>query len=140
MKKWTFLLALLIIACASGGKDDSPVTVRIANVNVIGDLRFAGPISTRFRVEVTNPSSEPVTLRKVEIHTAGPVAFSIRVTTPFTRVVGAGETIEVELNGTGTSAGGRLADQEPVTLRGTADFDSAHGAFVKLFGDTVALR
>ena len=135
-----FLLALLAVACASSAKDDSPVTVSIANVNVIGDLRFAGPISTRFRVEITNPTNEPVTLRKLEIHTASPVAFSVRVMTPFTHVVGAGETIEVELNGTGTSAGGRLADEEPVTLRGTADFDSPHGAFVKLFGETVHLQ
>jgi len=140
VKKCTFVLALLIAACASGAKDDSPVTVRISGVNVIGDLRFAGPVSTRFRVEVTNPTNEPVTLRKVEIHTASPVAFSIRVTTPFTRVVGAGETIEVELNGTGTSAGGKLADEEAVTLRGTADFDSPHGAFYKLFGETVHLQ
>jgi hypothetical protein len=140
VKKWFSMFALLIVACASGAKDDSPVTVRISGVNVIGDLRFAGPISTRFRVEVTNPTNEPVTLRKIEIHTAQAVTFSVRMTTPFTRVIGGGQTVEVELNATGTSSGGKLADEEQVTLRGTAYFDSPHGAFVKMFGDFVRLQ
>ena len=125
------LAFLLLVACASGPHDESPVTANIVDTNITSDIRFAGPVAIRFRVEVTNPTNETVTLRKVEIHTAASGAFSARATTSFDREVAPGQTITVELHGTGSSTGGRLAAEEQVTFRGTAYFDSPHGAFVK---------
>ena len=133
-------LALLAAACASGVDDSSPVAVRIVDVNLTSDIRFAGPVATRFRIEVTNPTNEAITLRTLEIHTASPIAYAVRVTNSYDRAVGPGQTIALELHANGTSTGGKLAEDEPVTFRGTATFDSPHGTFVKLFQDVMRVQ
>src|ERR1051326_6522750 len=69
---------LLLTACASSSTPDSPITARITDINPTSDIRFAGPVAIRFRVEVTNPTEESVTLRKVEIPTSASTAFPVR--------------------------------------------------------------
>ena len=136
-----FAALILLAACASApANDSSPVTARIVDTNITSDIRFAGPVAIRFRVEVTNPTQETVTLRKIEIHTAVTGAFGVNVATPFTREIAPGQGVVFELHGTGQSAGGHFAPDEPVTFRGTAYFDSPHGAFVKTFQDELRVQ
>lgn len=137
-----FAALILLAACASApATDSSPaVTARIVDTNITSDLRFAGPVAIRFRVEVANPTNEAVTLRKIEIHTAATGTFGVRTTVPFTREIAPGQGIVVELHGTGQTAGGHLAADEQVTFRGTAYFDSPHGAFMKTIQDTLRIQ
>jgi len=131
------LLLILACACSSTPSDSSPVVVRIADVHLIGDIRFAGPMAAQLVVEVMNPTSDTITLRHVEIRTVASGYFTVHASTSFGRAIKPGETASVELRATGTSAGGRLANDEPITLRGTATFDSPKGAFTKLFQDVL---
>ena len=130
---------LVLLSCASSSTPDSPITARIIDINPTSDIRFAGPVAIRFRVEITNPTNESVALRKVEIHTSASTAFAVRVTANYDRTVAPGQAIEVELHATGTAAGGRLAHDEPLTFRATAYFDSPKGPFVKMFSETARL-
>jgi hypothetical protein len=139
MKRLAMLL-ILACACASSTSDSSPVDVRIADVHLSGDIRYAGPMAVQFVVEVTNPTSSTVTLRHVEIRTVASGNFAVRASTSFDRAIKPGETASVELHANGTSAGGRLASDEPITLRGTATFDSPKGAFTKLFQDVLQVQ
>jgi hypothetical protein len=139
MKRLAMLL-ILACACASSTSDSSPVDVRIADVHLSGDIRYAGPMAVQFVVEVTNPTNETVTLRHVEIRTVASGNFTVRASTSFDRAIKPGETASVELHANGTSAGGRLASDEPITLRGTATFDSPKGAFTKLFQDVLQVQ
>ena len=131
MRRIVLFAFFLLVACASA--TDSAVSVRIVDTNITSDIRYVTAVAIRFHVEVTNPTSETTRLRKIEIHTPAAGAFSVRVENSYDREVAPGQTIAIEINGTGASTGGRFAPDEPVTFRGTAYFDSQHGAFVKMF-------
>ena len=120
--------------------DSSPVAVRLADAHLSGDIRYAGPMAAQFVVEVTNPTNDTITLRHVEIRTVATGNFAVRASTSFDHAIKPGETASVELHANGTSAGGRLASDEPITLRGTATFDSPKGAFTKLFQDVLQVQ
>jgi hypothetical protein len=134
------VVALLAVACASGTDTSSPVNARISGVHINGDMRFAGPVAVEFTVEVTNPTTETVMLRKVEIRTAAAGAFSMHVSMPYDRAVKSGETITVDIHADGTSAGGRFAADEPVTFRGNAYFDAPKGTFTKVFQEVLRVQ
>ena len=125
--KWTLVVALLIVACASGAKDDSPVTVRISDVNVIGDLRFAGPISTRFRVEVTNPTSEPVTLKHISLSTPdGPFQLEQR-TRAYNDVIAPGGSKQVDYWARAQVRDANLGAATPSLVRAIIQFEGSQG-------------
>jgi len=140
VKRLAALVAVLFLAACASSSADSPVEVRIADTNITSDIRYAGPVAIRFHVEVMNPTNENLKLRKIEIHSAANGAFSVKVTNNYDRDVAPAQTIALELNATGNSTGGRLAPDEPITFRGTAFFDSPHGAFVKLFSDVSRIQ
>jgi len=130
---------LLLAACAGSGVGEA-VNVRIANTHLNGDIRFAGPVAAEFVVEVTNPTSDTVVLRKVEIRTAATGAFGIRASMQYDLPVKPGESISVDIHADGNSAGGRFAADEPVVFRGNANFDSPKGAFTKVFQDVLRVQ
>jgi len=152
MKRAVLLLfAASLFACASGGdgrggnaqtSGDRPnVQVHVASTNLTSDLRFAGPVGIRFAIEIANPSTEVVTLRKIEIHTVASGALTMRSTSlPFNEEIAPGQTETVEVNGDATSAGGHFASEEPVSFRGTAYFDSPKGAISKVFQDVLRVQ
>jgi len=128
MRHTIALFAIIITFTAFGAfakSSSPPVSVRIAPLDTTSDsFYFRGPIGLRYGVEVSNPSNEPVTLRRLDLHSFGGGAYALRAnSTP--------------ISTWGRARGGFINSGEPVILQGTAYFDSPKGPFVKLFQENV---
>ncbi len=133
---------LLLAACASGSKDEGPpIGIDLALTTPSNVLYFPGPVNLAFQVTLTNPTDEPVTLRRLDLRTLG--NYSV-----FLRASGAPMNLQVKPHGTttlpmaawGASRGGMLAEDEPMQIQATAYFDGPKGAFVKLVNTVLSAR
>ncbi len=129
MKHALVLLALVAaLGCASSQQDSGPsVTVRIAPLDTNNDMfYFRGPIGLRYAVEVTNPTDQTITLRRLDLRTpAGGGAYVLRAdSTPMNVKVAPKANATFSISTWGQSRGGYLYSGEPVVIQGTAYFDS----------------
>lgn len=139
MRSKVFLsLSILLLAAAcgsSGNRPDAPaVTVQLTPVNQSSDIfYFPGPISLQYQVSIANPSDEPLTLRRMDLHTEGSGAYFLRTSsTPMDVTVRPRSTATFGISAWGRSPGGYLRSTEPVTLRTTSYFGSPKGDFVRI--------
>lgn len=143
MKHAFAALAVLFLAAGCASQQDSgpAVTVRIAAVDTASDLfYFPGPISLRFAVAVSNPTNEPITLRRLDIRSVGSGAYALRAnSTPMNVKIAPNTSATFSISTWGRSRGGYLNSTEPVVLQGTAYFDrpGPGGTFVKIFQQNV---
>jgi hypothetical protein len=134
--------AVLLIALsglASSSSDTPNINVHLQQVSMPADtFFFRGPINVQYQLSVSNPTSEPVKLRRLELSTIGPGAYFLRTgATPITRTIPANGTTTITLSAWGRASGGDLRSEEPVTVRGVAYFDVPHGhGFVRQFVET----
>lgn len=130
------VLSILFVACGTTASrsDAPPVAVQITPLNQNADIfYFRGPVNLQFRVTVTNPTDEPLTLRRLDMRTEGPGAYVLRANgTPMRVTIAPKSTASVTVSVWGRSLGGYLRQNEPVTLQTSAFFDSPRGSFVKL--------
>jgi len=135
---------VLLSACASSSQSSGPnVTLHLTAVNSPPDIfYFAGPISLQYQLSVTNPTSEPLTLTRLELRTMGPGAYSIRTqASPMNLKISPNATVTYTISVWGYARGGYLAAEEPVTLQGTAFFrGTSSGSFVRIFNETILPR
>ena len=104
-------------------------------------LYFAGPVNLQFEVTLTNPTDQPVTLRRLDLRTVGGFSFVMRATgTPFHLQVKPHGSTSATMAAWGNSRGGMLAEDEPINLQGTAYFDGPKGSFVKIFNTVLSPR
>jgi hypothetical protein len=136
------VLALFLAAACSSFSDGAHAKLIEPNIEVrqlVGPAQLAypeGPIEVQYQFIVQNNSSEPLTLRRVKLSTSNPMggAYSIRPRdysmnqTIAPNTVG---TINVWVRAYGWGRGMREA--EPVTLKGTAYFDTPVGYLTKFF-------
>jgi hypothetical protein len=95
-------------------------------------------VNIQYRLSVTNPTSEPVTLRSLQLQTIGPGAYSLRATsTPMKMQLGPNETKSMTISVWGRAHGGFLTSGAPVTIHGTGYFNAPSGAFVKMFNENI---
>jgi hypothetical protein len=140
----TIAAAVLLLAlggCASSASDSSGpnLGIHLEQASGVPDMfYFRGPINLQYRLTVANPTATPVTLRRLDLRTIGPGAYSIRTgSTPITQTIAPNGTTSVVLSAWGRATGGYLSSEEPVTLRGVAYFDTPdHHAFVRQFVET----
>lgn len=95
---------------------------------------YRGSIWIHYLVEIQNPSSESITLMRIEMRTTSPGAY--RITNPstvFNRVIPPGSVEPIEFSVRGYAEGGEGARTIPVTVRVTAQFQSETGPFQKVF-------
>ena len=143
MKRAVSALAVgfLLAACASSSQSGGPnVTVQLAQVNAVSNVfYFRGPINLQYQVAITNPTSQPLTLTRLDLQTIGPGAYSLRANgTPMNLKVAPNATSTYTISVWGFSQGGYLASTTPVTIRGTAYFQGASGSFVRLFNENIS--
>jgi len=141
MKRATLLaLAVCLAACASSQPSKGPnVTVELAQLTSANDVFYMrGPVSIQYQLAITNPTSQPLTLTRLDLQTLGPGAYSLRANgTPMNLTVAPNSTSDYTISVWGYSNGGYLTSSEPVTLRGTAYFKGASGAFMKVFNENL---
>jgi len=135
-------ITILLAACASTPQNGGPpVTVQIQQANAVNNVfYYRGPVNVQYRVAVTNPTSEPLTLTRLDLQTIGPGAYSVRANgTPMNLRIAPNSTTVYTVSVWGYARGGYLASTEPVTLRGTAYLRGANsGSFVKMFSENIS--
>ena len=135
MRGAAFAVALLA-ACASA-PDSSPVTLHIEQLTPAAEFRFAGPVTVQFRITASNPTSERVTLSRIELRTVGPGAYVLREPSiPLKMTVPPSSSAAVTIAARGEALGGHSTSVEPVTVRATAYFDGPRGPFTQLLNRT----
>lgn len=137
--KYAIATLLFLTACASSNQQDSTpkLDLQLAQVGSSAGSNlyyFAGPVNVQFQLAITNPTNETFTLRRLELRTISPGAYSLRTpTSPISAIVTPGKTTVVNLSAWGRTSGSYLHAEEPVTIQGMAYFDGPHGRFVKVF-------
>jgi hypothetical protein len=134
-----FFIGLLGFASRSSGADAPKLDIQLKQVSMPSDVfYFRGPVNIQYQLTVTNPTNEPVTLRRIDLSTIGPGAYSLHTgATPITRTIPPNSTATINLSAWGHASGGFIRSSEPVTLRGLAYFDSpGHKSFIKQFTET----
>ena len=143
MRHTIALFAIIVFtafgAYASQKGSSPPVSVHIAPLDTTSDLfYFRGPIGLRYGVEVSNPSNETITLRRLDLHSFGGGAYALRAnSTPMKVQIPPGGAKTFSISTWGRARGGFINSGEPVILQGTAYFDGPKGPFVKLFQENV---
>ena len=133
---------LLLAGCASSSQSSGPdVAVHLQQVSGPPDVYyFAGPVNIQYRVSITNPTSDPLTLTRLDLQTFGPGAYSLRTeATPMNLKVPQNSAASYLISVWGRARGGFLNSTEPVTIRGTAYFrdEVTKKPFVRLFTENV---
>lgn len=140
--KQTAVLTLFLAAACSSFSNGPRATLIEPNIEVrqlVGPAQLGypeGPIEVQYQFIVQNNSSEPLTLRRMKLSTSNPMggAYSIRPRdysmnrTIAPNTVG---TIDLWVRAYGWGQGMREA--EPVTLKGTAYFETPVGYLNKFF-------
>lgn len=133
----------LLAACSSNpASEGPPIGLELAIVNTPTNvLYFAGPVNLQFQVTLSNPTDQPVTLRRLDLRTTGSGSFFMRATgTPFHVEVKPHASTTVTMSAWGNSRGGYLAADEPLTLQATAYFDSPKGPFIRMLNTIASVR
>jgi hypothetical protein len=138
-------VGLLLVACGSSNLSSNSgpnVTVHLAQVNMAPDIfYFSGPVNVQYQLSITNPTSEPLTLSRLDLETTGPGAYSLRSqATPMNLKVPPNSTATYTISVWGRTRGGYLTADEPVTLRGTAYFKGTSGSFARIFTENIFPR
>jgi hypothetical protein len=141
MKLRILAVALVLFASTAIGyaKSSPNVSVNLQQLTSTNDtFYFRGPVSIQYRLEVRNPTSQPVTLRSLRLESIGPGAYTIHSgNTPLKLQLGPNESRAVTISAWGRARGGFMSAEEPVTIQGTAYFNSPSGSFVKLFNENI---
>ena len=142
MKSASICLALLLAGgCASSSSQAqdqlaNKIHVQLGQVTNLGSnlQYFAGPVNIQYQLAVQNNTSVPVTLRRLQLRTISAGAYALRTpTSVITANVPVGQTSVVNVSAWGRTSGNELRTEEPVSIQGTAYFDSPQGSFVKIF-------
>jgi hypothetical protein len=134
-----FTVAILALATfASAGDKAKLIEPELAIVQTGGLPGYAntgGPLTVEYEIHVYNPSSEAITLTRVNLQSISPVtSYSLRnESRPFDVTIAPGTTEVVTYRALVNTRGGMIGSQTPVNLKGVAYFDSEAGAFVKAF-------
>jgi len=125
---------LLLAACASSSKEEGPpVSLELALTTPSNVLYFPGPVNLQFAVTLTNPTDQPVTLRRLDLRTVGNYSVFLRANgAPMHVEVKPHASATIAIAAWGASRGGMLAQDEPMQMQATAYFDGPKGPFVKL--------
>ena len=138
------LAAVAILAACSTNQQSSGPAVQVA-LEPIGStpdtFYFAGPISLQYQLAVSNPTNQPLTLRRLDLATQGSGAYFLRTSGTLNLRVPANSTAGTNIYAWGRSRGGYLSSGEPVMMRGTALFEDAAGhTFAKVFMQNLSVR
>jgi hypothetical protein len=135
-------LGLLIIGCSSSPKRGGLIRPEIDIEQVVGpgDVGYPrGVIEVQFAMRISNRSEQPVTLRRIEIQSVGGGGYTLRHETQvFNKTVEPNHFETVKFWVRALSQGDTPAANEPVTIRGVAQFDSPGGQMQQFFLKNIA--
>lgn len=134
---------LLAAACSSSSASSGPraqlIEPDLGIRQLVGpaELGFPqGPMEVKYQFVVKNNSSEPLTLRRVQVATSNPAggAYTVRQRDYYlNQTIAANTTGAVEVWVRAYGWGRSMREAEPVTLKGVAYFDTPVGYLNKVF-------
>ena len=134
MRSIVIVIGLSLAACSSGVDVLKPEIqmVQLYAPTDIGYARGQNTTMAEYGFQITNRSTEPLTLRRIKIETVGGGGYALRPEDrAYDRRIGAGEvgqaTIQARAYFNTTGAG--TASNEPVLVRATLYFESPQGSF-----------
>ena len=138
------LLAVVVVAvdlagCSSSNHGNAKVIqpeITIEQLVGPAELNYpSGPIEVQFRVQVANKSGETITLKRIQLRSSsGGGAYQLRPDFyTFTQPVAPDRFESVTFWAKAYAYGRTLRENEPVTIRGIAYFDSPVGSFQQIF-------
>jgi hypothetical protein len=130
----SLLFAIALVSCSSSSTPKANIIQpEIDLVQVVGpaELNYPnGGADLRFDVEIANRSGEPITLKRVELASMGPGAYTLRRDFKiFNETIAPGRTATVTVWAKALLRGSTISEQEPVRVRGVLHFDSPAGPF-----------
>jgi hypothetical protein len=138
--RYRSLLVLLTILAASCGSTQTsssapPLQLKLAQTGGSTDMYyFRGAVPVQFALQISNPTNQSYTLRRLNLQTIGPGAYSLRTgDSPINFTVPANGTVTVPLSTWARSSGSFLRSTEPVDIRGIAYFEGPSGSFIRQF-------
>ena len=144
MKHLHFLIVATAVfaSCASSGQTGSKAKIPEPGIGIdqaVGPAQLGypyGPIEVKYELGVQNNASETITLIRVDIQSVNPSggAYSLRHNFyNFRQAIPPNSIGVVTFWAKAFSWGRGLRENEPVTVRGVAYFESASGTFQKVF-------
>ncbi|HEX7419452.1 MAG TPA: hypothetical protein VF505_06175 [Thermoanaerobaculia bacterium] len=144
MKHIAFCALLLAIAActSSSASHNGPVTplpsVEIVQIYGPADVNYSRGMSfvdAQFSLEITNPSTDPITLKHVTLESVGGSSIRMRrEDRAFNNEIPPGQTGQAVVNARvyfqSDSSGSPT--REPITMRATLSFDSPKGKFNRI--------
>ena len=154
MRKTLIALSLVLVgACASGGGTNATSNNKTAanatspapevQIMQVGGVPPAarhvrGGVSVQYAVEVSNPSSEAITLKRINVQSVSEGAYNVRHSQPFDKLIPASERHVVEFFAPAYASGNSVVGANgPVTLRVIAEFDGPRGGFQEVVTQVV---
>jgi hypothetical protein len=139
-----FLAALIFASCASSQNAGTVTKAKLPEPEIgleqaVGpaELNYPyGPIEVQYRLAVENRAAQPITLIRVDVGTLNPAGgayslrrnfYNFRETIP----PNSGKVVSFWAHAFGWGRG--IRENEPVTIRGIAYFESPSGTFQKVF-------
>ena len=135
-------LGSLIAACSSAPKGPAMVRPEIEIDQVVGpgDEGYPrGVIEVQFAMKISNRSTQPVTLRRIEIQSLGGGGYILRhETQTFHTTVEPNHFDTIKFWVRALAKGDTAAANEPVTIRGVAQFDTPSGSTQQFFHKNIS--
>jgi hypothetical protein len=128
------LFAVLFPSCSSANQQDGPpLTINVRHVGGMPPMRAGVTVPIYFEVDVTNHSSEPVTLERLQLASVGGASYQIGSRTElFRETIPPAETRTVNVPASARVLSARTSGDEPITIRATVHFDAPSGAFRRI--------
>ena len=123
-------LAAFAVACASSNTAQRPAHISRPDITaeLASDVFFGGGSSAPATIDITvkNTSSEPITVRRIEVDSPDMTEWGImRQSRSYGEVIEPGATKAITFFGTATTI--VTARNEPLTFRTTVEFETAGG-------------
>ena len=129
-------LALLLVGCASAAphQQTAPLKepeIHISQLSDVSDVarHITGGISVQYRVEVANLANQPITIKRIDLVSLGPGAYTLRPTSyPLNAALKPGEETAFQFWAPAVIDDPTiLGANGPVTLRLTVQYDTPYG-------------
>jgi hypothetical protein len=138
------LAAILLLATAcssssSGGPTAKIIPPTLDILQIVGPPELGypeGPMEVKYEFRITNNSSEPITLQKVQVSTSNPSGGAYRITRReyfMKQTIAPNSTASTEVWVRAYGFGRSMRENEPVTLKGVASFSTPVGSHSQFF-------
>jgi hypothetical protein len=125
-----------MIAVSSMAATAPAVQVHLVQTSLPSNMVFfRGPVSVQYQLTITNPTSQPLTLSRLNLSTMGPGGYRLHTGDAIVKaVIPANGSSTLNLSAWASARGGFMASTEPVELHGQVWLKPAKGkTFVKQF-------